>query len=105
MSNKNTGCRIGYACVNPDVQGGNFKSCRLADANEDKLRPLIAHNLDALEKIIDYNISNKILLFRISSDLIPFGSRPEDFIDWRGEFKDRFSQIGQKIKEAGNRRH
>ena len=103
MKNDYIGGRIGYACVNPDVQDGNFKSCRLADANDIKLRPLISHNLDALEKIIDYNIKHKILLFRISSDLIPFGSRPENFIDWRGEFKDKFSQIGRKIKDSGMR--
>lgn len=96
-------CRIGYACVNPDVRDGGFKTCRLADANEEKLRSLISHNLSALEKIIDYNIENDIRLFRISSDLIPFGSRPETFINWRQEFEERFSQIGSKIKGSGMR--
>ncbi|NLC31768.1 MAG: UV DNA damage repair endonuclease UvsE [Clostridiales bacterium] len=95
--------RIGYACVNPDVRDGGFKTCRLADASYEKLYPLISHNLDALEKIIEYNAKNHLLLFRISSDLIPFGSRPEAFIDWRKEFKERFSQIGKKISESGMR--
>lgn len=103
MSKDLMNCRIGYACVNPDVRDGGFKTCRLADANEEKLRPLISHNLNALEKIIDYNINNDILLFRISSDLIPFGSRPETFIDWRKEFKERFSQIGNKIQKSSMR--
>lgn len=103
MMHKTSGCRIGYACVNPDVREGGFKSCRLADATEDRLRGLISHNLRALDKIIDYNVKHKILLFRISSDLIPFGSRPERFIDWRTEFQQDFDKIGRKIKDSGMR--
>lgn len=89
---------IGYACHTIGVPNTDQKSCLMKNASEPKLADLIAHNLSALEKTIDYNIENKIRLFRISSDLIPFGSSSVNNLPWWDLFATQFSTIGKKIR-------
>jgi len=88
---------IGYACLAVGVQNTDLKSCMIRNASNETLTKLIAHNLNSLENIIDYNIKNNIKLFRISSDLIPFGSSPVNKIPWQDMFAEQFQNIGQKI--------
>jgi len=94
---------IGYACLTIGVPHTRQKSCTLKNADEANLTAIIEHNLKALENIIDYNISQNIRLFRISSDLIPFGSSPVNRLDWWQLFDGRFKTIGRKIKAGGLR--
>jgi len=94
---------IGYACLTVGVPNTNMKSCVLKNANEDKLAQLIAHNLDSLENIIEYNIKNGIGGFRISSDIIPFGSSPVNTIAWQEIFNSQLQRIGHKISSSGMR--
>jgi UV DNA damage endonuclease len=94
---------IGYACLTVGVFNTGMKSCTMKNATDERLRSIIEHNLISLENIIDYNIKNGILLFRISSDLIPFGSSPVNKILWDEIFEERFHAIGQKIKRSGMR--
>ena len=68
--------RIGYPCITVGVPFANFRTCTEKYATEDHLTELIRHNLDALERVLTYNLSQGIQLFRIYSDLIPFGSSP-----------------------------
>lgn len=95
--------RIGYACLTVGVQNTDIRTCAQKNASEEKLKELISHNLTSLENIIDYNIKNDILLFRISSDLIPFGSSPVNRIPWWDLFRHRLQVIGEKIKSHGMR--
>ncbi len=53
--------------------------------------------------MIDYNIRNGIRLFRISSDLIPFGSSFANDLPWQNLYEGKFTAIGCKIKNAGMR--
>ncbi|MFA9379299.1 MAG: UV DNA damage repair endonuclease UvsE [Lachnotalea sp.] len=94
---------IGYACQTLGVPNTTLRKCILKTANEDTLRQTIADNLNALERILDYNISNDIKLFRISSDVIPFGSSPVNTLKWWDVFQDRFATIGKKILDYGMR--
>lgn len=94
---------IGYACLTVGVPNTGFKTCRKANATEEKLKELIHFNLNSLENLIDYNIKNNIKLFRISSDIIPFGSSPVNTLAWWELFKPQFEQIGSKIKSSGMR--
>lgn len=94
---------IGYACLTVGVQNTDFKKCILKNASESKLRDLIYHNLDSLENIIDYNIKNNIKLYRISSDLIPFGSSYVNTVQWQNEFSKKLQYIGNKIRSSGMR--
>lgn len=95
--------RIGYACRLIGVPKTALQSCTMKNAAASVLEERIAHNLDALETMIDYNICAGILLFRISSDLIPFGSSPVNSLCWQKIFAPRFSHIGQKIARSGMR--
>ncbi len=95
--------KIGYACLALAVPGSELKSCTLKNATEERLLSLTEHNLDALEHLIDYNIQNGILLFRISSDLIPFGSAAAKNLPWERIFASKLQAIGQKIQNAGMR--
>lgn len=94
---------IGYACIALGVEQANLRSCIAKNVTEDKLHELISHNLKSLETIIDYNIRNHIQLFRISSDLIPFGSSPLNQLHWWNVYSTKFQRIGDKINEAGMR--
>ncbi|SMB79352.1 UV-damage endonuclease [Desulfonispora thiosulfatigenes DSM 11270] len=94
---------IGYACLTMGVLNTDQKNCLLKNATTDKLSELIKHNLTSLENIIEYNIKNKIKLFRISSDIIPFGSSMANTLSWWEEFAPHFKRIGEKIKSNGIR--
>ena len=94
---------IGYACLTIGVPGTIISSCTLKNATEDHIRALIQRNLTALEAMIDYNIKHGIHLFRISSDLIPFGSHPVNQVLWWKDYRDYFEVLGDKIKKAGLR--
>lgn len=95
--------KIGYACQAVGVPQSEMKSCILKNATEVRLLDLTAHNLNALDHLIDYNIQQGISLFRISSDLIPFASHPVNQTPWWQIFSSRLSAIGNKIKQSGMR--
>ena len=94
---------IGYACLTVGVRNTDLKSCMLKNVNESKLMELISHNLQSLDRIIDYNLANRIRLFRISSDLIPFGSSPANTLAWQEVFAEQSQTIGTKIRDSGMR--
>jgi UV damage endonuclease UvdE len=89
---------IGYACQLIGKEEIQIKGCILKNASNEKLRELINFNLQTLDAIIAYNIKNAIKLFRISSDIIPFGSHEGNMLNWREVFQDELSALGKKIK-------
>jgi UV DNA damage endonuclease len=95
--------RLGYACLALAVPDTGFKGCNMKNATDEKLRELIAHNLKSLENLVDYNIRNNILLFRISSDIIPFGSSHVNRLEWWNLFGEDFNRIKNKIQDSGMR--
>ena len=94
---------IGYACLNIGTPNTNIRSVMQRNATPEKLTEVIAHNLAALEKMIDYNRKNNIKLFRISSDLIPFGSSPVNALPWWDIHAEAFQHIGAKIQKSSMR--
>lgn len=91
--------RIGYACLTVNVPDTGFRTCTQKYATTEKLQEIIAHNLKSLSRIIDYNIHENIRLFRITSDLIPFGSSPVNTLCWQKIYREQFSEIAGKIRE------
>lgn len=89
---------IGYACLTLGVPAVKQRTCSLKNAAPDTLKSLIYHNLDTLDSILDYNIQNEIKLFRISSDIIPFGSHPVNKLEWWNIFADKLAAIGEKAR-------
>lgn len=90
--------RIGYACICTLDETTKIKTCILRNANEERLTSLIQHNLNALLRILSYNHEHDIRMFRISSDIIPFGSSPANTLDWHHMFADSLYHIGNLIK-------
>lgn len=91
--------KIGYASLTVGVKGLDYRSCTLKTLNENNIRSIIKHNLNILNQVIDYNIENNILMFRISSDLIPFASHEAFPIDYKEEARTSLALIGKKIKD------
>lgn len=56
-----------------------------------------------LDRVLDYNIQNGIKLFRISSDIIPFGSHPVNTLEWQEIFNGKLKEIGHKALTKGIR--
>ncbi len=94
---------IGYACLTLGVPNTELKTCRQINATVANLTSLIQHNLSSLENIIDYNIEQNIMLFRISSDIIPFASSDFNTFKWSQVFAVKLQAIGEKIKKSGMR--
>ncbi len=94
---------IGYACLALGVPGSGMKNCIMKNANEELLLSLIGSNLDALERLITYNARNGIRMFRISSDLIPFGSSLAEDLPWQNHFSEKLESIGNDIRRSGMR--
>lgn len=78
------------------VYGFFFLSVK--NASKERLNDITYHNIKILDKIVDYNIANGIRLFRISSDLIPFGSHAVNTLRWWELFQTEFDAIGKKNK-------
>lgn len=91
------GLRLGYACVNTGLPSSG-RTVHIANATPDRLRKLIADNLDALETILRWNEKHGIEVFRVTSNLIPFGSHPVNKLAWWEEYEARFEQIGGLLR-------
>lgn len=90
--------KIGYACTPLRIPNKTTKSFILKNYSEDILINCISNNLSNLIDILNYNISNEIYLFRISSDIIPFASHEINTFDWESYFKKDLKKIGDLIK-------
>lgn len=88
--------RIGYACINTKLDPPN-RTCRLKNATPEKIIELAAANVEALQPILQWNAAHGIELFRITSDLIPFGSHPINTVPWWRILKSQFARLGNFI--------
>jgi len=91
--------RVGYACLTVGVADTSIKSCRMRNADEKRLFQITENNLLSLEHMLNYNAANNIKFYRISSDIIPFGSSPVNNMKWWDVFKEEFEILGKKIRK------
>lgn len=94
---------IGYASKTIAVPGADMRSITQRLATPERLASVIAANLAALDAAIEYNARNGIRLFRISSDVIPFGSSPVNQLDWTADFAPQLAALGAKARRSGMR--
>ena len=90
--------KIGYACINQGLECRSSRTFRLRNYNHKRLIETIEGNLDCLMHILRYNKEQKLLLFRITSDLIPFASHSVMDFNWQEYFTEKFQEIGKFIK-------
>ena len=95
--------RIGYACLTVAVENTKVRNCALKSASPERLLALAGENMDALICMLDYNAANGIRLFRISSDIVPFGASLAAGLPWDSLHRDRLDAIADKIERTGMR--
>lgn len=97
--------RLGYACLSTTITETassmvtytHYK--KLGDKKgSEKLNNVIMSNFTSLQKLLDYNIKNDILFYRMTANLIPLGTHPEIKFDFN-KYKNDFKIIGDKIKQ------
>lgn len=91
--------KIGYACQNLELQANTNNTFRLASYSEPKIIETIEKNFEAFNKILKFNIKNKLLFFRIGSSFIPFASHPICKFDWEEYFHEDFVKLSNAIKK------
>jgi UV DNA damage endonuclease len=90
---------IGNCCLLWGIYHTNYKTLKLSSVTKESLEEAIKYNLISLDNAINFSIENKIKFFRLSSDIIPFGSSKVNTINWSKKFKKELSNIGDKIKK------
>lgn len=89
--------KIGYACTPLIIPYRTSRTFPLKSLSEENLITCIDSNLNDLLKILEYNSLNNINLFRISSDIIPFGGHLKNTFNWQDYFNEKLKAIGQFI--------
>lgn len=90
--------RVGYPCINWTIGCKGDRTFRLNSFQEARFVMTVANNLDCLAQMLAYNVNQRLLFFRISSNLIPFASHPVCNLDWKHIFAEQFQKIGAFIK-------
>ncbi|MGL5314537.1 MAG: UV DNA damage repair endonuclease UvsE [Peptostreptococcaceae bacterium] len=104
--------RLGYVAIALSLEKVTSSStltyARYQKINTDserlnKLKEVTYSNIEALEKILRYNIANDIHFYRITSNFIPLATHPEVMWDYIKYFKKDFEYIGKIIKDSNMR--
>ncbi len=89
---------LGYVAIALSLDATTNRTCRLKNATPERLRELIAMNLDGLGEVLRFNLANDIFLYRISSMIIPFGSHPVNQLRWWEMFGRELAELGLFIR-------
>src|SRR5690242_9612050 len=95
--------RLGYACRCLSLDDSSPRGTILRNATPERLRALTAANLERLHRVLDFNAAQGVRMFRLSSDIVPFGSHPVNSIPWWDEFAEPLAHVGEQIRASGMR--
>ncbi|MDX9702878.1 MAG: UV DNA damage repair endonuclease UvsE [Candidatus Auribacterota bacterium] len=95
--------KIGYYCKNWTLDCNAGKTFELSSFTEERLLKTTSLNIEALEKILQFNATHNLLVYRISSELVPHASNPVCTYPWQDYFQDAFESIGSFIKKHNMR--
>ena len=90
--------KIGYPCVNEAMDCSSGNTFRLASYSEERLVAAVTANLACLRRLLEWNVAQGLLFFRIGSSIVPFGSHPINTFSWQTHFAADFRAIGDYIK-------
>lgn len=98
--------KVGYACINTTLAEDKIQVNRsmirktFLEKGPAYASELALKNVTDLGKIVDWNILNGLLLYRMSSDMFPWMSEYEitDLPDYR-RIHQRLAAIGEKVKK------
>lgn len=86
------------------VTFSSYSKMRNDEERLNKLKMVTLSNLEALKKILKYNIEKDIHFYRMTSALIPLATHPEvKNWDFKKYFKKEFEEIGEIIKKSNMR--
>jgi UV DNA damage endonuclease len=95
--------RLGFVASVLSENLSTSRTCRLRNATEARIRELIVENLTALDQVTSFLGGHRILLYRITSNLIPFASHPVNTVPWWDENAEAFRRIGARLRALGVR--
>ena len=95
--------RLGFVASVLTENISTSRTCRLKNATPPRMRELIRENLDALGRVVDFLERRRILLYRITSNLVPFASHPVNRLRWWDEYSDDFTALGRRFRSLGIR--
>ena len=95
--------RLGFVASVLSEDISTSRTCRLKNATPLRMRELITENLDALGRVISFLDRHRILLYRVTSNLIPFASHPVNRLAWWEEFAAQLGRLGQRFRALGVR--
>ncbi len=86
--------KLGYVCVNNSLKCKPNVKFRLASYTPARFKETVTGNLACLKSILEWNLKNGLMFFRISSDTVPFASHPVCKVDWLKHFNSELKDIG-----------
>ena len=95
--------RLGFVASVLSEDISTSRTCRLKNATRVRIRELIVENLDALGRVITFLERHKILLYRITSNLIPFASHAINGVKWWEEYARELEALGRRFAQLGVR--
>ena len=90
--------KLGYPCVNEAMDCSAANTFRLASYSDERLVAAVAANLACLRRLLEWNVAQGLLFFRIGSGIVPFGSHEINTFPWQTHFAATFREIGDYIK-------
>ena len=90
--------KIGYPCVNEAMDCSAANTFRLASYSEERLLAAVSANLACLRRMLEWNVAQGLLFFRMGSGIVPFGSHEINTFPWQTYFGLAFREIGDYIK-------
>ncbi len=90
--------RLGYVAIALSIDATSNKGAILRNATPERLRDLIGMNLVGLRAILEFNMRHAVRMYRISSQVIPFGGHPVNTLAWWEEFATPLAELGAFIR-------
>ena len=94
---------LGYVGQSLSLSLTSGRGTVLRNATPERLRTLIRENLRALARILAFNASHSVFMFRVSSRIIPFASHPVNRLRGWVEFERELSEVGDFVRGTGMR--
>ena len=95
--------QYGFACKTIGVPGADLTAITLGRATPENMLGVCRHNLRALEAMLRYCAEAHIPLIRISSDIIPLASHPQNSFDWQRELQAELAAVRATLAQTGIR--
>lgn len=95
--------RYGFACKTIGVPHADLTALTLARATPENMLAACRHNMAALANMLRYCRAVGIPLMRISSDIIPLASHPQNSFDWRAQLRPELDDLRAALAQTGVR--